>query len=85
TKGCESHGKSIQRDKLENAFEALLRTLTSKKDLALAAKLMLRDLWDDLQNDKEKHQQTFKSQLVDKRTLYKEVDDHTYSLCHSSV
>ncbi len=29
---------------------------------------MLRDLWDDLQNDKEKHQQTFKSQLVELET-----------------
>lgn len=68
TKGCKSHGKSIQRDKLENEFESLLRTLTPQKDLALAAKLMLRDLWDDLHNDKEKRQQTFKSQIVELET-----------------
>ena len=45
TKGCESHGKSIARDKLEGEFEALLERLEPSKGLFEMAKAMFKDAW----------------------------------------
>ncbi len=43
---CESKGKSIARDKVESAFEELLRSLTPAKELFDLASAVFRDLWD---------------------------------------
>ncbi len=46
TKGCDSYGKSIPRDKLENEFSAIVRTLQPSPKLLTLAKAMFRQAWD---------------------------------------
>ncbi len=42
---CESRGKSIARDKVETAFDELLRSLTPARELFDLASAVFRDLW----------------------------------------
>ena len=46
TKGCESYGKSIPRDRIEGDFADMLRGLTPSQALYGAATARFRDLWD---------------------------------------
>lgn len=46
TKGCRDHRKSIRKEKIEGAFEALLATLKPSEGLFHLAFEMVRDLWD---------------------------------------
>ena len=45
-KGCESYRKSIRRDELEGAFEALLQDLQPAEDLFDVTQEMFEELWD---------------------------------------
>lgn len=45
-RACESRGKSVNRDKVEAAFDALLADLRPAPDLLALAEAMFRDLWD---------------------------------------
>ena len=44
--GCASNGKSIAREKMEVALEAIVRSLTPTRELVQLASAMFRDLWD---------------------------------------
>lgn len=46
TRGCPEKGKSIRKETMESAFEALLRRLQPAPNLFKLASAMLRDLWD---------------------------------------
>ncbi|EEB85376.1 recombinase family protein [Roseobacter sp. GAI101] len=46
TKGCDSYGKSIPRDKLEDAFGEVVRTLEPSPKLFALTKAMFRQAWD---------------------------------------
>lgn len=45
TKGCESYGKSIRRDDLEEGFATLLERLSPSKSLFIIVKDMLTNAW----------------------------------------
>ncbi|WP_422802520.1 recombinase family protein [Sulfitobacter pontiacus] len=45
-KGCLSHRKAIPREKLELAFEERLGQLQPSADIVVAARAMLKDMWD---------------------------------------
>ena len=45
TKGCDSHRKSIPRDKLETAFEGVLKTLRPSRQLFTLILAMFKDAW----------------------------------------
>ena len=46
TKGCDSYGKSIARDKIEGDVGAMIKTLQPTKRLVALAKAMFRFAWD---------------------------------------
>ncbi len=46
TKGCESYGKSVARDKLEGEFEILLKSLQPSRVLFETVTLMMKDIWE---------------------------------------
>jgi site-specific DNA recombinase len=46
TKGCDSYGKSIPRDKLECAFGEIVKTLEPSPKLFALTKAMFRQAWD---------------------------------------
>ncbi len=81
TKSCESNGKSIKREKLESEFEALLKTLTPRKEVAALSSLILRDIWDDMADNKEKYRQALIEQMRElenkqQKTIDKLVDTY---------
>lgn len=45
TRGCDSYGKSLPRDKVETAFEGFLRRLVPTDKLVQVATAMFRDAW----------------------------------------
>ncbi|MFC6588472.1 recombinase family protein [Sulfitobacter pacificus] len=45
TKSCDSYGKSIPRDRLESAFDEVVKTLKPSPKLFALAKLMIKDAW----------------------------------------
>jgi hypothetical protein len=45
-KGCPDYAKSIPRAKIEEAFEAMLKSLTPARQLVELATQTFRDLWD---------------------------------------
>ena len=45
-KGCASHRKAIPREKLEIEFEECLDQLQPSADIVVAARAMLKDMWD---------------------------------------
>ena len=46
SKGCESYGKSIPRDKIEGAFADVVKTLEPSPKYLVLAKTMFRRAWD---------------------------------------
>jgi len=52
-KPCEMYGKSIQRDKLEDAFADLLQNIQPTQEISNVIQLMFRQAW-DIQADKAK-------------------------------
>jgi hypothetical protein len=49
-KGCARNGKSVARDKIEDAFADFLRELTPAQETVQLADMMLRDIWSDLES-----------------------------------
>ena len=45
TKGCESYGKSVARDKLEGEFAEIVKTLQPTQNLLKLTALMFKDAW----------------------------------------
>ncbi len=81
TKGCPSNAKSIRREKLESEFEALLKTLVPTKELGNVAEIILRDLWDDIQSNKDKYKKQLSEELgqlesFQQKTIDKLVDTY---------
>ncbi len=46
TRGCDSYGKSVSRDKLEGEFAALLETVRPHEATMSIAKAMFKDVWE---------------------------------------
>ena len=63
-RGCDSYGKSIPRDRLENEFEALLRKLKPTEGLFKLAKAMFTDLWNHRLNNTAALAQSAKKELA---------------------
>ena len=63
TKDCDSYGKSVPRDTLEAAFEALLRKITPSQDLFRLARKMLKDIWDQNLAGAANAKQALKAQI----------------------
>jgi site-specific DNA recombinase len=61
--GCEHYRKSVRRDVIEGQFEELLKELEPSANLFLAAKAMLKDLWDHRLAMGANHTRTLKSDL----------------------
>ena len=55
TKSCDSYGKSIARDTVENDVGALVKSLQPSKGLMKIATMMFRDAW-DMQKDQAAEQ-----------------------------
>ena len=57
TRGCESSRKSVPRDKIENGFEEILRSIQPTRQLFALAKAMFKDAWNmrlsQAESDKE--------------------------------
>lgn len=62
TKGCASYGKSIRRDDLEGAFEALLRTLRPSAALFQTARKMFGHAWEQRSAQKKAMQASLRRQ-----------------------
>lgn len=65
TKGCESYGKSIPRDRLEGAFGDIVKTLEPSPKLFLLAKTMFKDAWDARLGQANDVKMSVKGQIVD--------------------
>ncbi|MEP2758552.1 MAG: zinc ribbon domain-containing protein [Hyphomicrobiales bacterium] len=46
TKGCDAYGKTIARDKIESAFQDVLRDVQLSETLACMAVQLFKDIWD---------------------------------------
>ena len=63
--GCVSKGKSIARDKVENAFVELLRSLTPARELFDLASAVFRDVWDGQRARSGERKTVLKRELAD--------------------
>ena len=64
TKACEDYSKTIQRDRIESDFEALLADLTPSDDLCIAAFDIFRDLWMERIDSAKSDQTLMKKELA---------------------
>ncbi len=65
-KSCAERRKSIRRDKVEDAFERLLRTLRPSRGLIAIATAMFRDVWESRFSNWDDHREV---QEVDLRRI----------------
>jgi site-specific DNA recombinase len=65
TKGCESYGKSIPRDKLEGDFGEVVKSLTPSPALYALAKSMFKDAWNGRVEQAKLAARSTKRQLAD--------------------
>ena len=72
SKGCESYGKSINREKLEGEFEALLKKLTPSDELFSTATKMFKLWWGHRQDQIEQRGQSMEDEIV---KLDKQIDN----------
>ncbi len=63
-KGCTSHGKSINREKIEGEFEAFLKKLTPSKGLFSTATKMFKTWWSYRQAQLEQRGRTFERDIA---------------------
>ncbi len=63
TKGCESRGKSVRKEKLEGEFEDLLMNLRPTQNLFFMAEEMFKDLWDIRLNGSKKEAVSIKAEI----------------------
>ncbi|MEO1043791.1 MAG: zinc ribbon domain-containing protein, partial [Pseudomonadota bacterium] len=64
-KGCGYRGKSIRKEKIEDAFSTLIRTIAPAPQLLRAATAMFRDLWDGKLRQLESERADLKAQAED--------------------
>ncbi|MDF2368866.1 recombinase family protein [Sneathiella sp.] len=69
--GCDEHGKSIPRDKLEGEFAALLKKLHPSENLFHLVKAMFTDAWNAQVNDLALIAQSFKQDALKAETEIK--------------
>ena len=62
TKGCELYGKSIKKEDVESAFEALIKDLTPPKPLFDAAAAMFKELWEERSHHRHREIFTIKKE-----------------------
>ncbi len=62
--GCSSNGKSIARDKIERALEALIRSLTPARDVVNLATTSFRDQWDRRSKESKERKTALKLETV---------------------
>ena len=63
-KSCDSYRKSIKRERLEGAFEGLLKKLQPPEDLLRLARDRFRDLWDERLTKTQETAKTLKSDIA---------------------
>ena len=74
-KGCESYGKSVKRDVVENEFAELLKAITPAKSALDAAAKMFDDIWKARSQHRRNYAQKIKNTLKDlDRTMDSVVD-----------
>ena len=62
--GCASNGKSLARDKVEQALESLVRSLTPARELVLLASAVFRNLWDGRAKEAKERRAALKLELT---------------------
>lgn len=65
SKGCDSYGKSIPRDKLEGAFGEVVKSLEPSPKLFLLARTMFKDAWNARLGQTKHASQNVKSQIAE--------------------
>ncbi len=63
-RGCSHYGKSIRREKIEGAFEAMLQTVQPTEKLFTVAQSMFRELWDHRLGQTKVQAKALSSELV---------------------
>jgi site-specific DNA recombinase len=63
--GCASRGKSVARDKIEDAFGLLLRSLTPARELFDLASATFRDLWNSQMRSASERKAAMKPGIVE--------------------
>ena len=63
TRGCEEKSKCIPRAKLEDGFEAILRSLAPSKKLFELARVIFADVWEMRSQQVRSQQAEWKRQL----------------------
>jgi site-specific DNA recombinase len=63
-RGCASYGKSIRRDRIEGAFDELLRSVQPTEKLFKVACAMFKELWDRRLEQGEAQAKALSAQLV---------------------
>ncbi len=64
TRGCDSHRKSIRREKIESDFEALLGSMTPTMELCRMIFEMMREQWGVRRQSAKEHESHLKRDLI---------------------
>lgn len=75
-KGCCSDGKSIGRDKVEKAFETLLRSLVPTQELHELASHIFRDLWEQKEAASQTRSKSMRAELSQIDRKIEQLMDH---------
>ncbi|MFC0810884.1 recombinase family protein [Paracoccus panacisoli] len=83
TRGCEEKSKCIPRAKLEDGFEAILRSLAPSKKLFELARVIFADVWEMRSQQVRSQQAEWKRQLKEAEKQIEELLDRLVD--HSSL
>lgn len=85
TKGCDSYGKSVARDKVEGEIGALIKDAQPTPGLLALAKAMFQTAWDAREGQAKEAIQLAKSQIRDVETQIETLLDRIVSASSDSV
>ena len=85
TKGCDSYGKSIPRDKLEGAFGEVVKTLEPSPKLFQMATVMFKDAWLARLGQAKDATQSVRRQIADTEKQIENLLDRIMSASSDSV
>ncbi len=85
TKGCDSYGKSIPRDKLEGAFGEVVKTLEPSPKLFQMATVMFKDAWAARLGQAKDATQSVRRQIADTEKQIENLLDRIMSASSDSV
>lgn len=78
TRGCESNRKSIARDKIEDGFADILKSIQPTRELFALAKTMFKDAWSLRLTEAQRDKEAVTKQLAD-------IDKHVEALLERIV